>query len=379
MRVVFIASDASLYGASLSFVNMIKSYDFGDYLVLLPSKGPLLPVLDNMGIPYRVIPFRLNCATCSNDWLSYVLYPIRFCYYWLLNKYSYSQIIKIVNENEIEIIHTNNSRISIGFEIAQQKQIKHIWHLREFMDLDFNMRTFKPFEKLCEDFNNSDSVICVSEAVKNHFHIRNKNAVVLYDAVDSIRNVHNLHYEKENYFLYCGSLSEKKGVLDAIFSFSKVSRNRDIRLYIAGTGSSRFVRKMKSLIKKEGVGEKVVLLGYRTDAKELMRKAVGLLMCSWHEAYGRVTAEAMMNDCVVIGRNSGGTSELIEHGKNGFLFNSNNELEVLMEKVLDMDTTAIRDNAREKAIHSFTEEVYAEQLKKVYDNLLTCDFRKTQE
>ena len=86
-----------------------------------------------------------------------------------------------------------------------------------------------------------------------------------------------------------------------------------------------------------------------------------------------------MNDCVVIGRNSGGTSELIEHGKNGFLFNSNNELEVLMEKVLDMDTTAIRDNAREKAIHSFTEEVYAEQLKKVYDNLLTCDFRKTQE
>ena len=132
-------------------------------------------------------------------------------------------------------------------------------------------------------------------------------------------------------------------------------------------------------IEKEGIEGKVVLLGYRTDAKELMRKAVALLMCSWHEAYGRVTVEAMMNDCVVIGRNSGGTSELIEHEETGFLFDSNSELEALMEKVLDMDTTIIRDKAREKAIHSFTEEVYGEQLKKVYDNLLIQNHKTTQE
>jgi glycosyltransferase involved in cell wall biosynthesis len=114
----------------------------------------------------------------------------------------------------------------------------------------------------------------VSEAVKRHFHIRNKNAVVLYDAVDSIRNIQDVHYEKENYFLYCGGLSENKGVLDAISSFSKVSRNRNIRLYIAGTGSAHFVKKMNSLIEKEGIEGKVVLLGYRTDAKELMRRLI---------------------------------------------------------------------------------------------------------
>ena len=93
MRVVFIASDASLYGASLSLINMIKSYDFGDYLVLVPSKGPLLPVLDNMGIPYKVIPFKLNSAVYDKDWLSYILYPVRLCYYWMLNKYYYFRIL----------------------------------------------------------------------------------------------------------------------------------------------------------------------------------------------------------------------------------------------------------------------------------------------
>ena len=129
---------------------------------------------------------------------------------WMLNKYSYFRILRIINENKIDIIHTNNSRISVGYEIAKYKCIKHVWHLREFMDLDFNMRTFKPFRKLCADFNNSDSVICVSEAVKNHFYIENKNSVVLYDAVDSIQNVQNVHYKKENYFLYCGSLAKRK-------------------------------------------------------------------------------------------------------------------------------------------------------------------------
>ena len=379
MKIAFLLNDAGLYGANLSLSNMIKSYDFKDCLVLSPSKGPFLLVLNEMGISYKVVPFKFNMAVYNRNFISYILYPIRFCYYWILNKYSYPLISKIIEENDIDVIHSNNSWISIGFEIAKQKRIKHVWHLREMSDLHFYMRSFKPFEKLCEDFNNSDSVMCVSEAVKRHFYIRNKKAVVLYDAVDSIRNVQDVHYEKKNYFLYCGSLSEKKGVLDAISSFSKVSLNRDIRLYIAGTGSSRFVRKMKLLIEKEGIEGKVVLLGYRADAKELMRKAVALLMCSWHEAYGRVTVEAMMNDCVVIGRNSGGTSELIEHGETGFLFDSNNELEALMEKVLDMDTTVIRYTAREKAIHSFTEEVYGEQLKKVYDNLLTQNLRTTQE
>ncbi len=175
--------------------------------------------------------------------------------------------------------------------------------------------------------------------------------------------------KKESYFLYCGGLSEKKGIFDAIYSFSKMLKGRGLQLYIAGTGPTHIVKMIQAVIQKENLQEKVVLLGYRSDSKELMRKAIALLMCSKHEAFGRVTAEAMLNDCLVIGRNSGGTPELIEHGKTGFLFNTNDELTVLMEKVLSMDTTDIRDRAKEKAINSFTEEVYAEQLKLVYDSL----------
>ena len=118
MRVAFLLNDAGLYGANLSLSNMIKSYGFKDCLVLSPSEGPFLSLLKEMGVSYKVVPF------------------------------------KFIEENGIDVIHSNNSWISIGFEIAKQKRIKHVWHLREMSDLHFYMRSFKPFEKLCEDFNN---------------------------------------------------------------------------------------------------------------------------------------------------------------------------------------------------------------------------------
>ena len=369
MQVLFIVNDAGIYGANLSLVNMIKSFNFKDCLVLVPAKGPLLSLLDQMSISYLIIPFRFNSAVYDSDLFSRFLYVVRLCYYWILNKYSYFRILQVLNKKNIDIIHTNDNRVSIGFEVAKRKCIRHVWHMREFLDLDYNMRPFKSFRKLCEDFNVSDSVICVSEAVKKHFNIQNKNARVIYNAVESIHNLHTTKAEKERYFLFCGSLSEKKGVFDAIYSFSKMLNGQDLQLYIAGTGLTRIVKKIEAIIQQENLQGKVILLGYRSDSKELMRKAIALLMCSKHEAFGRVTAEAMLSDCLVIGRNSGGTSELIEHRITGFLFNTNDELARYMEIVLEMDTTDIRNKAKEKAIHSFTEEVYAEQLKKVYDSL----------
>ena len=369
MNILFIVNDAGVYGANLSLANLIKSLDLKNSLVLIPSKGPLLFLLDKMNIAYLVIPFRFNSAVYDGCVSSCLLYIVRFFYYKVLNKYSYYRILKIVDDEKIDIIHTNDNRTSIGLEVASRKSIKHVLHIREFLDLDFNMRPFKPFKKLCKDFNESDSIICVSEAVKEHFHIQGAKARVIYNAVDSVRNLHNIREKKESYFLFCGSLSEKKGVFDAIYSFSKMLKDRDLQLYIAGTGPAHIVKKIQTVIQKENLQNKVFLLGYRNDSKELMRKAIALLMCSKYEAFGRVTAEAMLNDCLVIGRNSGGTPELIEHGKTGILFNTHDELTVLMEKVLSMDTTDIRDRAKEKAINSFTEEVYAEQLKLVYDSL----------
>ena len=365
MNILFVACSSHLYGANQSLLNMLSICDKYNCFVILPNDGPLVDKIKSMGISCKIIRYRYNCASHYN----FLGYWMHFFYFSILNVCAVYEVVRFILAHKVEIVHTNNARVSVGFYAARYLRVKHVWHIREFLDLDFNMRPFKPFKKLCKDFNESDSIICVSEAVKEHFHIQGAKARVIYNAVDSVRNLHNIREKKESYFLYCGGLSEKKGIFDAIYSFSKMLKGRALQLYIAGTGPTHIVKMIQAVIQKENLQEKVVLLGYRSDSKELMRKAIALLMCSKHEAFGRVTAEAMLNDCLVIGRNSGGTPELIEHGKTGFLFNTNDELTVLMEKVLSMDTTDIRDRAKEKAINSFTEEVYAEQLKLVYDSL----------
>lgn len=59
MNILFIVNDAGVYGANLSLANLIKSLDLKNSLVLIPSKGPLLFLLDKMNIAYLVIPLDL--------------------------------------------------------------------------------------------------------------------------------------------------------------------------------------------------------------------------------------------------------------------------------------------------------------------------------
>ncbi len=45
-----------------------------------------------------------------------------------------------------------------------------------------------------------------------------------------------------------------------------------------------------------------------------MKTAKALIVPSFHEGFGRITAEAMFNGCLVIGRNTAGTKEQFDNG-----------------------------------------------------------------
>jgi len=83
-----------------------------------------------------------------------------------------------------------------------------------------------------------------------------------------------------------------------------------------------------------GVADLVDFAGFLADPYEAYFKSDCLLMCSEHEGMGRVTAEAMAACLPVIGRNSGGTPEVITHGKTGFLYDTQEGLVDCMAKMV---------------------------------------------
>lgn len=74
----------------------------------------------------------------------------------------------------------------------------------------------------------------------------------------------------------------------------------------------------------------------------LMQEAKALIIPSKHEGFGRITAEAMFNGCLTIGRNTGGTKEQFNLGHDitgddvGLAFLNTIELKNIMIRVENM-------------------------------------------
>ena len=103
-----------------------------------------------------------------------------------------------------------------------------------------------------------------------------------------------------------------------------------------------------------------------------MNEASAFLMCSKNEALGRVTIEAMFAGCPVLGRNSGGTKELIRHGTNGYLYNDIDEGVRYLNLLIDQSdmTRLLVNEGRNFAINNFSEEVYGKKIIDIYKSLI---------
>ncbi len=124
-------------------------------------------------------------------------------------------------------------------------------------------------------------------------------------------------------FGFIGTLSKAKGIEYLIREFSKLNLDH-VQLIVAGTGDADYVDYIKSI-----AGNNVVFLG-QTTPKVFYPQIDTLVVPSlWQEPLGMVVAEAFIYGIPVIGSRRGGIPEMILHKQNGYLFDPDNEGELL--------------------------------------------------
>lgn len=123
----------------------------------------------------------------------------------------------------------------------------------------------------------------------------------------------------------CGRLNIVKGHQDLICAVKSLRHaGRDVRLEIAGqddAGGGGFSSELRSLIKRESLGDCVTLLG-PIDADKVKDKLLNahiFCLASWHEPLGVAYMEAIACGVPTIGTNAGGVPELITDGIEGLL------------------------------------------------------------
>ena len=115
-----------------------------------------------------------------------------------------------------------------------------------------------------------------------------------------------------------GHLSRKKGHADLLRGFAAAFAGRpDVRLVVLGEGPERGA--LQRAAGRLGLGDRLVLLGFRRDVRDVMSAYDVFALASSWEPFGLVFVEAMALGVPCIATNAGGAPEVVADGETGLL------------------------------------------------------------
>ncbi|MFX1573042.1 MAG: glycosyltransferase [Promethearchaeota archaeon] len=164
-----------------------------------------------------------------------------------------------------------------------------------------------------------EPIICLSNGISDLYYTDVKE--------NGIRDKYNLDSNK--IMLYASRLSPEKHQLSIIKTFKKIHREvPDSHLVLVGSDGPSSSHILK-LINKKQYRDYVSYLGRVpfTDLLKLYNTADISCLWSWIEAEGLVLLESMAQGTPCVGANSCGISDVIKHGKTGYLANNLDEFE----------------------------------------------------
>lgn len=175
--------------------------------------------------------------------------------------------------------------------------------------------------------------------------------------------------EQPPYLAFLGRISPEKGTHLAI----EIAKRSGWHLKIAGKVDVVDVEYFEGQVKPHIDGKQIEYLGEANHEQkcELMRGAVATLFpITWREPFGLVMVESMAVGTPVIAMNLGSTSEVIVHGRTGFLCDT---VEECVASV-DFATRLNRKTCREHVVKNFSMERMTEGYLAAYQNILAVRF-----
>ncbi|MFW5898486.1 MAG: glycosyltransferase family 4 protein [Candidatus Saliniplasma sp.] len=174
--------------------------------------------------------------------------------------------------------------------------------------------------------------------------------------------------------MYVGRLVYHKGLEYLVRSAKYL--DDDTRHLIVGTGD--FKPELERIVKDEGLEEKVIFAG-RVSNEDLpyyygATDVFVLPSVSRLEAFGIVTLEAMASEVPVVVSDIPGVREVITEGRNGLVAEPMNPQDIAgkIRLILENPEVAKRmgKKGRERVLENFTWDIVAENIEKVYEELL---------
>lgn len=317
-RIAFISHWSGRGGAEKALLDIMRTAQEAGHEIrcIIPKPGGMEKELQACAVPYRIIHY--NWWT-GDDSVPLTVRIIRS----ILQPFKAVRLTVHLRKFRPDLIYTNTVTICVGGLAAKLLKRPHVWHLHEYptsssLWFDFG----KVFSLRCVD-RLSTHIVAVSHALSTEYgHFLERPIRVFYQQVSIETDNEEARKDKsENDFLMgiVGNIMPAKGQLEALEALALLG-DRSCKLSIIGSGNDDDVDEVKRAVKRLGLVSQVDFTGSLANATAVMAGLDALLVCSQVEAFGRVTAEAMMLGKAIIGTATGATPELLTHGVTGLLY-----------------------------------------------------------
>lgn len=154
--------------------------------------------------------------------------------------------------------------------------------------------------------------------------------------------------EKENRFIFLGRLGVEKQLDHVIKAYNKfLESGHSTKLAIFGKDESNQKEMLMKLINDYGIQDKVSIYDYTNNPSLEFKKSKASLLTSKFEGFALSVMESIESKCPVVSYDiKYGPSEIINHGKNGYLVEPNNisQLANYMKEVIENPLPNVKTN-----------------------------------
>lgn len=319
--------------------------------------------VDVLGTGDSIIPGAHMIPVVPHDWSSMPEYENMF----YAETGTLALLAKKLKEigNSYDIIHNHTYPEFINLLVASELKTPIVTTIHT-----------QGFDLLDEVFHEFDDTYLISLS-KAHKSLFKKTSIyrIVYNGIDT--NTFTFQKKKDNYLLWLGRLSKAKDKNDRYLDPKGVrwaiqlARETNHRLILSGNVEDMDFYKtdvepfLSDTIQWAGPVSSELSLPKEEIVKLMQNAKCFLMTINWFEPFGLVMAEAMACGTPVIGFDHGAVSEVIDHGKTGFVVNKTTGISGLKQALSQIHTIS-PEACRSHIEHNFSTEIMVSNYEKVY-------------
>lgn len=391
MKVLMIAGKDERGGAPKSMLDMIKIIHENhevDYTVVVNHEGVISDFCKKNGLNYCAVghePVALaKGSTTARRMVKWLLRPYYIIQCNVRNHRALRKIESELNLRTFDLIHTNSNRDGFGALLNKKYGIKHVWHIREFGEKDYDTVFLYPYSlEFVKKY--SSKFIAISKAIKKEWiekGIEPEKFELVYNGIDTDKIRRNRKPFKDGVLriIFSGTICPTKGQIELIKAISILpdGYKSKFKVDFYGSCTDDYKNYLNKIIRSEKICDVVEFCGYSDNIYSILQDYAIGVVCSKAEAFGRITPEYMAAGLITIASNTGANPELIDDNVNGFLYRYGdpNDLAKKLIQIYDMseqEKVKISYAAERKAREKYTAKRNAEEVFNVYKKVLCED------